>query len=367
MSRPTDEDVPEPMVEIEPSSDERRLCRSFLTAPVAVPNDDTAKYLRSGFTRDGFETPDWLVPDLEDGIAPDMREEGVENVIELVGEYTPSFSGTVWPRIRWSYDDERRRAAGEDQMRRIAREIGDHVTGFIIPKVGRIDDVSEAERAVADAESEAGYAPGSFEMAPIIETAAAKEDLSTIARFGRNSRLHGLVFGPVDYTAELGGRKIDGRRTTWRGVVEDLSNATSANGLVAIGGPFDQIFHERAGVTVYNADMYADHAEREARLGLDGSWALHPKQTVQANTVHTPTVDEVERDVENLEAYIDAKADGVGAILIDGQMVDEGTIREYRNTVETVVAVDDRHPEQTSERYPNSLVDRAVALADQLG
>jgi len=52
-----------------------RLCRTFQTAPTAVPRDDTAKYLRRGFTSAGFEVPDWLVPDVEDGTAPKMKEE----------------------------------------------------------------------------------------------------------------------------------------------------------------------------------------------------------------------------------------------------------------------------------------------------
>jgi hypothetical protein len=52
-----------------------RLCRTFQTAPTAVPRDDTAKYLRRGFTSAGFEVPDWLVPDVEDGTVPKMKEE----------------------------------------------------------------------------------------------------------------------------------------------------------------------------------------------------------------------------------------------------------------------------------------------------
>jgi len=41
------------------------LCRTFQTAPAAIARDDSAKFLKSGLTADGFEAPDWLVPDVD--------------------------------------------------------------------------------------------------------------------------------------------------------------------------------------------------------------------------------------------------------------------------------------------------------------
>lgn len=344
----------------------QRLCRSFQTAPVAVARENSAKYLRSGFSRQGFEVPDWLVPDLEDGIAPSKRTEGVENVVELAAEYAVEFKGEVWPRVQWSYDDAEKRSEGEETIETLVREAGDHLTGFVVPKVGRIDDVQEAVRAIETVEDTYGFDDGTFEMSPIIETARATSDLREIARYGGDTRIHGLVFGPVDYAAEVGGRTIDGRRPDWRELVAELSNETSANGLVGIGGPFDQIFRERAGVQVYNADEYAAHAEREARYGLDGSWSLHPNQTVQANRIHMPSEEDLENCVVSTEEFFDAKSAGTGAILIDGRMVDEGTFKNYANTLRDVLLVDALHPEQTAERYSPEILQRARDLEDEL-
>ncbi|PSQ31111.1 citrate lyase subunit beta, partial [Halobacteriales archaeon QS_9_67_15] len=44
-----------------------RLCRTFQTAPAAVPRENSAKYLESGLTAEGFEAPDWLRGDRFDG------------------------------------------------------------------------------------------------------------------------------------------------------------------------------------------------------------------------------------------------------------------------------------------------------------
>ncbi|NLV11288.1 citrate lyase subunit beta [Halomicrobium mukohataei] len=339
-----------------------RLCRTFQTAPAAVPRENSAKYLDSGLTAEGFEAPDWLAPDIEDGTAPSMKAEALENTIDRLPEYGPDFGGEIWPRVEWSYADPSFRERGVDQIDRLVGEAGDHLDGVVVPKVGRRDDVERARAAVAEAEREYGYDDGSIGLSVIVETARAFSDLREIARLGEDSRLTGLIFGPVDYTAELGGRAMDGQRPQWAAMLERLSNEASAAGLVAVGGPFDQLFHERAGVTYYNAPGYADQVTREATIGIDGSWSLHPKQTVQANRIHMPTAEELERDVGKIERFVEAKAEGSGAVVLDGQMVDEATYKNFANTVATVRAIDETHPEQTADRYDGDLVERARAV-----
>lgn len=358
-----------------------RLCRTFQTAPAAVPRENTAKYLDSGLDATGFAKPDWLVPDIEDGTAPDMKERAVENVVERLPE--SEFAGEVWPRVQWGYDSPAFREAGTEQIATLIREVGDHIDGLVVPKVGRRPDVERVVATVADAEERYGYPTGSIEVAVIVETPGAKSDLREIAALGRgldsasprdggtgpetttddrHDRLAGLVFGPVDYTAELGGREVDGERPGWDALLADLSNEASANDLVAVGGPFDRLFGERAGVRFYNGDAYAEQVTREAQVGLDGSWSLHPKQTVQANRIHTPSPEELARDVDRIEQFQSARAAGSGAVTVDGVMVDEATYRNFANTVETVTAIHAVAPSQPEELYDEDLLARALDL-----
>ena len=337
-----------------------RLTRTFQTAPAGVPKEDTAKYLRSALGSEGFGSPDWLVPDLEDGTAPDMKDAALENTVALVPEHAASFAGEIWPRVQWAHDVADWRDRGREQIDTLAREAGDHLAGFVVPKVGRLDDVRAAAEAIGDAERE--YGLDGLELSVIVETAEAKSDLREIAAFGRDSRLAGLVFGPVDYTAELGGREIGGRGPRWSGLLEDLSNEASANDLVAVGGPFDQLFRERAGVRFYNGDGYADHVEREARVGLDGSWSLHPQQTAQANRIHTPAPDELARAIRVIEEFDAAKTEGTGAVTIDGQMVDEATYKNFANTAATARAIRDSRPEQAATIYGDDLLEKVRGI-----
>ena len=344
-----------------------RLCRTFQTAPAAVPRENSAKYLESGLTAEGFEAPDWLVPDIEDGTAPDMKAEAVENVVDRLPDLAPDFGGEVFPRVEWAHDDAEFRERGRDQVDTLVREVGEHLDGVVVPKVGRLADVEDALGAVADAEREYGHDDGSVDVAIIVESAAAVSDLPDIARLGEDDRLAGLVFGPVDYTADLGGRAMDGERPRWGGLLERLSNEASAGGLVAIGGPFDRLFDERAGVTYYNAPGYADQVEREARIGLDGSWSLHPNQTAQANCIHMPTAEELDSALDKVEGFNEAKAAGTGAVVLDGQMVDEATYKNFANTVQTVRTIDEAHGTQTADAYDDRQLERARSVTLRFG
>ncbi|MFB6139919.1 MAG: aldolase/citrate lyase family protein [Halosimplex sp.] len=81
-----------------------------------------------------------------------------------------------------------------------------HPDGVVVPKVDRRPDVRAVIATVADAERDHGFDDGSIEVTAIVETAASVSDLREITHLDEDHRLARLVFGPVDSTADLGGR-----------------------------------------------------------------------------------------------------------------------------------------------------------------
>jgi citrate lyase subunit beta/citryl-CoA lyase len=78
--------------------------------------------------------------------------------------------------------------------------------------------------------------------------------------------------------------------------------------------------------TVYGAvkdpDGYTCEAEAARRLGFIGKSCIHPTQIALANAVFRPSDAEIAAALRVVEAARGAEANGVGAYLVDGRMID---------------------------------------------
>ena len=75
--------------------------------------------------------------------------------------------------------------------------------------------------------------------------------------------------------------------------------------------------------------------------GCVGAWSLHPVQIDIARTVFSPPVDEVKW----AKRVIEEMGDGTGAVMIDGKMQDDATVKQCRVVVELAKLLAQRDPE----------------------
>ena len=115
---------------------DRDFVRTFFTSPTAVEGeDDSAKMLRSAAGLRGMRAPDVWVPDNEDATAPSMRDEGAQNIIDVVAEHGANFPGEIHPRMVWHRDSPSTRYQGFQHMLDIAdpeKGAVEHIDGFVI-------------------------------------------------------------------------------------------------------------------------------------------------------------------------------------------------------------------------------------------
>ncbi len=83
-----------------------------------------------------------------------------------------------------------------------------------------------------------------------------------------------------------------------------------------------------------NPDGYTREAERSLVLGMVGKWAIHPSQIELAQTIFSPSEDAIVAARNQKSAYEQALADGLGAIDVDGVMVDAASIRIVQNLLD---------------------------------
>lgn len=350
-------------------TDEIQLCRSFQTTPAATAGENSAKYLDSASRQEGLAIPDWFSPDLEDSTPPQMKAEGRRNIVDFI-EANPNFKGSIRPRINWAYYDVDEgtsmgnvKEQGEEDIRYLIEHVGDHLDGFVVPKIGRVENAERAAAVIADAEAEFGYEENTFEMCPIIETTKALSDLREIGIFASSTpRFNVFIWGPGDYTFDIGGR-IDGSLfPDWLSIKETISNEASANDLLCVGGPYPEIYRVKGGQRYYNGDGYASYVEQEIEIGYDGSWALHPNQTVQANRLHTPSEEDLRGMIRRLNLY--NEQEDAGSLLVDGQMIDVGMLKHWVRMIKKILAICDKYEAQAEELYTDEVIEEARAIVE---
>ncbi|ELY60890.1 HpcH/HpaI aldolase [Natronococcus jeotgali DSM 18795] len=243
--------------------------------------------LQSAAQLSGMEAPDVWVPDNEDATAPSMRDEGVENMIDVISENGADFPGEIHPRVVWHRESPTTRYQGFQQILKLADpENGavDHLDGFVIPEVGDIDDWKKADEFLTIVENEHDLEEGSLAMSVIVESGEAELALGDLREeMGKPSnnleRLFMLVDGEVDYTKSMRAITPTGELPPWPELRHNTSRGASAAGLIAVDGPYDDI----RDVEGYHERMTDNQAK-----GMLGIWSLTPGQVVEANKSPLP-------------------------------------------------------------------------------
>ena len=94
-----------------------------------------------------------------------------------------------------------------------------------------------------------------------------------------------------------------------------MVDACAMHGIYPYYGPFGDIADEVA---------CEDQFRNAFLLGCVGAWSLHPKQIAIANRVFSPSVE----DVAHARRVIAAMGDGTGAVMLDGKMEDDASLKQ---------------------------------------
>lgn len=254
---------------------------------------------------------DEVVLDLEDAVAPARKAAARKVVIEAL--LTLDWGGKLRafrpnsPNSRYCYKD----------IVEVVGAAGDHLDAVVLPKVCDLGDIHFADRLLAQIELEHGLTRH-IQIEALIETAWGMLNIKEIAQ--ASSRLSALIFGGVDYAADVHARAgVGGSARLFHYERSQILVTARATGLDAVDGvtpnfrDLDQLRHDAA---------------RAAEMGFDGKWVIHPAQIEPANRAFTPSAEEIERARHLVDAYRKAVEEGhQGVLAVDGEMVDVASIQ----------------------------------------
>ncbi|KWE88963.1 citryl-CoA lyase [Burkholderia territorii] len=193
-----------------------------------------------------------------------------------------------------------------------------------LPKPRDPDDVRAAAAALERAERRNGVTTP-IRLLVNIETPRALRLASELA--AADPRVIGLQLGLGDLFEPLG---IDRRETA--ALVPVMLAVRIAAGEAGIAA-YDAAFAD-----IGDADGFRSEASLARRLGFAGKSCIHPTQVDIANDVFRPTLDEIRAALRVLDAERRAVADGRGAYVVDGRMIDAPFVARARTIVSEAIA-----------------------------
>jgi len=292
-------------------------------------------------------TVDVLLGNLEDAI-PMADKEAARQGLVRVGKTVDMGTTQLWTRVNsldspWVLDD----------LVTLVGEIGDKLDVIMIPKVEGPEDIHYVDRLLAQLEAKAGLTEPLLVHA-ILETARGVANIEEIC--AASPRMQGLSLGPADLaanrrmkTTRVGGGhpgylvrqdpnaddatapRATYQQDLWHYTIARMVDACAMNGILPYYGPFGDIKDTLA---------CEDQFRNAYLLGCVGAWSLHPVQIEIAKRVFSPDP----ADVAHAMRVIEAMGDGTGAIMLDGKMEDDASVKQCKVVVELARQLAERDP-----------------------
>ena len=193
--------------------------------------------------------------------------------------------------------------------------------GIVLPKAESKDDVLETEKLITALEKERELEPGGLVIVPILETARGVVNAYEIVTASR--RVVAVAFGSVDFTRDMG-INLSREGTELFYARSHIAVTARAADVQAIDTPW---------IDVADREGLVRDSERGRQLGFRGKLLIHPSQIEPVNRVFSPSEDEVEYARKVVEAFSEAEARGLGAISLDGKMIDVANFRQAQDLI----------------------------------
>lgn len=264
---------------------------------------------------------DVVIVDLEDAVAPAAKPQARNLARSFLETHPEASAFGRWIRINpldtplWRDD--------------LVAVMPGKPAGIMVPKAAGPEQLQALAAEIYEHEQANGFATGSTAILPLVsETPAAALGIASYAT-AEQPRLVGLTWGAEDLSAAMGASRKRDTRGVWtdafRYVRAQVLLTAHARGVVAIDTLHAE-FRDLDGLARVASESHAD--------GFTGMLAIHPSQVPVINAAFTPT----EAQITEAKAIVQAFADnpGVGALQIEGRMIDQPHLEQARRLLARV-------------------------------
>jgi citrate lyase subunit beta / citryl-CoA lyase len=253
--------------------------------------------------------------DLEDSVPLNEKQAARDFVSEALDKKEGYGNRNVYVRIN-SYESG---LATHD----LDAIVSDEIDGVVVPKVNNENEVSHLTRRLIELERQKEMSKKIGIMASI-ESAQGLVNSYAIAT--ANLRVKMLVFGVFDFLNDMGLDYVQD------GIEYSFARAKIPIDARAAGiGAIDAIWQK-----IDDIEGLVRDAGTAKRLGYQGKCVIHPNQLKPVASVFFPSNNEIEwarKVVQALKETME-KGKGIGAVTVDGKMVDAAHYRQAKSVLD---------------------------------
>jgi citrate lyase subunit beta / citryl-CoA lyase len=279
-----------------------------------IPGDQPKFMLNAGIYK-----PDAVILDLEDAVAPPMKEDTrfvVRNALRKV-----DFMGC-----------ERMVRINQGEMGLLDLEyiVPHNVHVILIPKCESANQVKMVDarcKALLAQRGDGKGGQGPVYLMPILESGLGIVKAYEIA--SATDTVCALGIGLEDYTADLGTQRTNEGKESFY-ARSALVNAARAAGVQAIDSVFSDV-QDMEG-------LMASCLEAKA-LGFDGKGCIHPRQIKIIHDAFAPQTAEIEKAKRIVLAFDQAQKEGKGVVSLGTKMIDPPVVKRAIKTVNMAMSM----------------------------
>src|SRR5580692_1010715 len=212
-------------------------------------------------------------------------------------------------------------------VRDLEAVISPAVTAIALPKAESPEHVQLVGEIIDEIEAERGMAIGTTKMLAMVETCSAFFRIAEIAK--ASPRLVALNLGAEDFALSAG----------MPPTAEGLFMPKQMCVFAAKGAGIMPMGFVGTVAEFHDLDGFRETVRRSRRLGFMGASVIHPSQVAILNEEFSASAAEIDHARRVVAAYDAALAAGVGAVTVDGKMIDVPIVERARLLLEREDAI----------------------------
>jgi citrate lyase subunit beta / citryl-CoA lyase len=262
------------------------------------------------FVNAGLHSPDGIILDLEDSVAP-TEKDGAQIIVRNALRSVDFYGAERMVRIN-------QLPKGFDDLKFI---VSHNVNVILVPKCESAKQIYQLEKEI-DKLKKLHKVKNDIFFMPIIESALGVINAYEIASASKNNCA--LTIGLEDYTADIGTQRTNEGKESFL-ARQMIVNAAKAAGIQAIDSVFSDV-----------SDMEAlRQSVIEAKsLGFEGKGCIHPRQIKVVHEAFAPTVEEIQKAKKIVLAFEEAEKKGLGVVSLGSKMIDPPVVKRAVRTID---------------------------------